>query len=137
MIVFYRGLHCPACRGQLNQMEQRFDDLQALGVDPVAISADSRERAERARTEWGLTKVPVGYDLPVSVMRDWGLFVSGSANDQEPERFNEPGLFLVKPDQELYYASILNMPFGRPPLDELIGGMAFVLDRAYPARGGV
>lgn len=137
MLAFYRGLHCPACRGQLRELQERFKELQGLGVDPIAISADSRDRSERARADWGLTDLPVGYDLPVAAMREWGLFVSEAANAQEPGHFNEPGLFLVRPDQELYYAAIVNMPFGRPPLGELIGGMTFVLQNDYPARGNV
>ncbi len=137
MIVFYRGLHCPACRGQLSRLESRVDELMEMGVHPVAVSADSRQRAERAQSEWGLRKVPVGYGLRVSAMREWGLFVSAAANEHEPQHFSEPGLFLVKPDQELYYAAITNMPFGRPPLDELIEGMNFVISNAYPARGDV
>ncbi|MFG3497075.1 peroxiredoxin-like family protein [Streptomyces sp. NPDC047928] len=135
MVVFYRGLHCPACRGQLTRVEQRFEDLLALGVNPVAISADGRDRAEEAKQGWGLDRLPIGHDLSVPTMREWGLFVSRAADRHEPDRFNEPGLFLVKPDRELYYAAVTNMPFGRPPLDELIGGMSFVIDRAYPARG--
>ncbi|MEU3449120.1 redoxin domain-containing protein [Streptomyces thermolilacinus] len=135
MVVFYRGLHCPSCRNQLGQLDSRFGELTAMGVQPVAVSADSVERAEHVRTGWGVREVPVAYGLTVPTMREWGLFVSRGSNPQEPEFFNEPGLFLVKPDGELYYAAIANMPFGRPPLDELIGGMSFVLGSRYPARG--
>jgi hypothetical protein len=30
-------------------------------------------------------------------MRAWDLFVSDGINDNEPELFNEPGLFLIEP----------------------------------------
>lgn len=137
MVIFYRGLHCPACRGQLAAVEEQVDRLHAMGVHPVSVSADTQDRAERAKAGWGLDRLPVGYGLDVTTMRSWGLFVSAAANTQEPEHFNEPGLFLVRPDQELYYAAITNMPFGRPQLDELMGGMSFVLGNSYPARGDV
>ncbi|MFD9846762.1 peroxiredoxin-like family protein [Streptomyces parvus] len=137
LIAFYRGLHCPACRAQLSDLEGRFQELMDLGVEPVAVSADSRERAEHARQEWGLAKLPVGYDLTVPTMRDWGLFVSESESENEPAQFSEPGLFLVSADQQLYYAAITSMPFGRPSLTELIGGMSFVINRSYPARGNI
>src|SRR5690348_7401821 len=46
-------------------------------------------------------------------MREWGLFVSRGRSDDEPARFNEPGLFLIEPDGTVYYESILSMPAGR------------------------
>ncbi|MFF9547450.1 peroxiredoxin-like family protein [Streptomyces albidoflavus] len=135
MIVFYRGLHCPACRNQLAQLEASAGELQNLGVEAVAISADTEERAARARDEWGLRETPVGYGLSVKAMREWGLFVSEATHEQEPEYFNEPGLFLIKPDLKIYYEALTSMPFGRPAVRELIGGMSFVIENAYPARG--
>ena len=53
----------------------------------------------------------------------------------EPEKFSEPGLFLVKPDGTLYAAFIQTMPFARPPLDQLLGAIDFIKEKDYPARG--
>ncbi|ALM38426.1 alkyl hydroperoxide reductase/ thiol specific antioxidant/ Mal allergen [Streptomyces sp. FR-008] len=71
----------------------------------------------------------------MKAMREWGLFVSEATHEQEPEYFNEPGLFLIKPDLKIYYEALTSMPFGRPAVRELIGGMSFVIENAYPARG--
>ena len=68
-------------------------------------------------------------------MRRWGLFVSERIAENEPERFGEPGLFLITPDGTVYYEAITSMPWGRPRLDDIIGGIDFVLDQDYPARG--
>lgn len=137
MVVCYRGLHCPACRGQLREVDECFPDLASRGVEAVAISANDRASAERTREEWDLRNVPLGYDLDVETMRQWGLYVSEGTNESEPAHFNEPGLFLVSPDQTLYYSAITNMPFGRPKLEELISGIDFVVRQNHPPHGGV
>lgn len=135
MVIFYRGLHCPACRAQLQEVQEHLDELHELGVQPVAISADGRSRAERARDDWDITRLPLGYDLDLPTMRAWGLFVSESSTAEEPALFSEPALFLVKSDQEVYYAALATMPFGRPKIAELVGGVRYVLSIDYPARG--
>ena len=78
--------------------------------------------------------MPLGYEFPIEDAREWGLFISKGIKD-EPETFIEPGLFIIRPDQELYCASIQTMPFARPELDDVIGAIKFVLDKDYPARG--
>lgn len=77
----------------------------------------------------------VGYGLSIEKAREWGLFISKGISDSEPTEFSEPGLFLVKADGTLYAASIQTMPFTRPDFDELLGGLKFVKDKNYPARG--
>jgi hypothetical protein len=44
-------------------------------------------------------------------------------------------VFIVKPDNNLYYAAVQTMPFARPHFDELISAIDFVLAKNYPARG--
>ena len=55
----------------------------------------------------------------------------------EPALFNEPGLFLIKPDGTLYCASVQTMPFTRPQLADLLTALDFIAERNYPARGEV
>jgi hypothetical protein len=54
---------------------------------------------------------------------------------EEPALFNEPGLFLVRPDGTLYSASIQTMPFVRPRFEELLKALETIISRDYPARG--
>ena len=68
-------------------------------------------------------------------MRSWGLFVSRGVKDDEPAVFNEPALFLIKPDGTVYYESLLSMPVGRPRLDDLLHGIDFWIENDYAARG--
>ena len=136
MIVFNRGLHCPVCRAQLAELDRRFAELAARGIDVVSVTGESQERATRMRDEWRLERVPLAYGLSETQMREWGLFVSRGIGDDEPPVFNEPGLFLIAPDGTVYYESILSMPVGRPRLDDLLGGIEWWTAHDYPARGG-
>ena len=136
MVVFNRGLHCPVCRAQLSELDRRFDELAQRGIDVVSVSGESLERATWMRDEWKLKRVPLAYGLTEAQMREWGLFVSRAISDDEPEVFNEPGLFLIRRDGTIYYEAILSMPVGRPRVDDLLGGIDFWTANDYPARGG-
>lgn len=58
-----------------------------------------------------------------------------SAGVVEPELFNEPGLFIVRPDGTLYWGTTSTMPFGRPHFNEILQSLDFVIPKNYPARG--
>ncbi|MGZ6802361.1 MAG: peroxiredoxin-like family protein [Nocardioidaceae bacterium] len=136
LLVFYRGLHCPQCHKQLHQLTGLRDQLEELGVTSVvAVSGDDEQRATRAAHDWDLGDLPVAYDLTVDQMRAWGLYVSKGVKDPEPELFNEPGLFLLRPDGTVYSAHVQSTPFARPRLEDLVKALQFVNDNDYPARG--
>jgi peroxiredoxin len=136
LVLFYRGLHCPQCKQQLAEYDRRLDELTGAGVDEVlAVSGDDLERAERSAQEWELGRLPLGYGLTEDVMRSWGLYLSKGVKDPEPALFNEPGLFLIRPDATLYSTHVQSTPFGRPHLDNLLGALRFIQDNDYPARG--
>ncbi len=135
MTVFNRGLHCPVCQAQLRELDRGIDAMAERGVAVVSISGESAERATRMRDEWGIERVPLAYGLTEERMRAWGLFISRGISDDEPPIFNEPALFLIRPDGTVYYEAILSMPVGRPRLDDLLGGIDFWAANDYPARG--
>lgn len=135
MVVFYRGLHCPVCKTYLAELESDLAEFTDRGVDVVAVSGDSEERAGEAKQGWGLEKLPVGYGLSTDQMREWGLFVSKGIKEEEPSEFNEPGLFLIKPDRTMFFEAINSMPFGRPKLEEIRKGIDFVVENDFPPRG--
>jgi peroxiredoxin len=142
MIVVYRGLHCPICTRYLRELQGLLPEFAKRGVDVIAISSDDRERAESAKTGWGLNELKLGYGLDLRTARRWGLYISTSrgktsAGLEEPAFFAEPGLFIVKPDHTLYFASVQTMPFARPPFDQVLSAIDFVLAKDYPARGEV
>lgn len=136
LLVFYRGLHCPICKRYLNELQSLLPKFAERGVSVVAVSSDDQEKAERAKTDWGLGDLSIAYGLDLASARKWGLYISTGRN-QEPALFSEPGLFLVQPDNTLYFASVQTMPFARPPLGDLPGALDFVIKNGYPARGEV
>ena len=135
MLVFYRGLHCPVCRKYLAEIDAKLARFEVLGVKPVAISTDTRDRAQRAVKEWGLSKLPVAYGLPVDEARKWGLYISSAIRDGEPPLFSEPGLFLVRPDLTLQYATITSGSRGRPAIEDMLGAIQFMVEKNVPPRG--
>ncbi len=135
LIVFYRGLHCPVCKTYVSELQSRLQEFRDKGVEPVAISSDTKERAEQTVKDWGIDALSLGYALSLDTAREWGLFISSARSSKEPAHFSEPGLFLVRPDGTLYAASVQTMPFARPPLKEVASAIDFVIEEDYPARG--
>ena len=140
VICFYRGLHCPICATYLKELERLTPAFAERGVTTLALSSDDRERAEAMAEKIGAQALRIGYCLPLQVARDWGLYVSAgrgttSIGIEEPALFSEPGVFLVRADGTLYFASVQTMPFVRPHFKEMVGALDFVKAKDYPARG--
>lgn len=140
MIVAYRGLHCPICKTYLRDLDRNYEEFKKRGIETIVVSTDEKDRAETTKKDWGLENLPIGYGMSIETARDWGLFISTgkgktSAGVEEPAKFNEPGLFLVRPDKTLYAASFATMPFARPHFKEVLGAVDFIIDKDYPARG--
>ena len=115
-------------------------DFAEAGIEVIAVSSDDQARVEQTREDWELENVTLGYGLSIEQAREWGLHRSTSRGKtsigiMEPDEFSEPGLFIVKPDQTLYWSQISTMPFARPHFREILGGMKFALENNYPARG--
>lgn len=141
-IDFYRGLHCPQCRNHLKDLEAKLPEFESRGVSVIAISADDAERAERTKKEWELPNLRIGYGLDLKTARTWGLYLSSgrgktSIGVEETSIFNEPGLFLVRPDGTLHAGFVQTVPFARPPLAALLSAIDFINEKNYPPRGDV
>jgi len=135
MVVFYRGLHCPVCKGYISKLNGLVDAAAEAGVTVVAASMDPQDRAEQAKSEWGLDKLDVAYGLTRADVKNWGLYFSTSIKEAENDQFAEPGLFWVRPDGRLYLIDISNMPWSRPDVEFLLSKVQFAMDNNYPARG--
>ncbi|WP_417433645.1 peroxiredoxin-like family protein [Kiloniella sp.] len=140
LVTFYRGLHCPICANYLKELERLSPEFAERGVKTIAISSDGKERTEEMAAKIDAKNLRFAYDLPLSVAKEWGLYISTSRGKtsigiEEPALFSEPGVFLVTPEQTLYYASVQTMPFVRPVFKEMIGALDFVIANNYPGRG--
>jgi len=57
LIVFYRGLHWPICTKYLTELEKSYDEFISQGLDIIAISSDTEDRALETQKKWKLKKV--------------------------------------------------------------------------------
>ena len=142
LVVFYRGLHCPICAGYLRDLDAKLPEFARRGVSVVAISTDDAARAATAKEKWRLTSLSIGYGLDLDTARRWGLYISSgrdgtSAGGEEPALIAEPGLFLIRDDGTLYFATVQTMPFARPAFTDILGALDYVIAKDYPARGEV
>ena len=140
LIVFYRGLHCPICAKYLIELERLVPEFEKRGVSVIALSSDGRERTQAMAEKIRAKHLRMGFGLELATARTWGLYISASRGKtsigiEEPARFSEPGVFLVRSDGTLYYGAVQTMPFARPNFQDLLAGVDFAVSNNYPARG--
>ncbi len=135
VIVVYRGLHCPVCKGFLTEVNRLVPEFAAVGANVIAVSMDGADRAEKAVADWGLDALTVGYGLTEDQARAWSLYLTTAIKDTETPVFAEPGLFLVDAKGHLYLINIASMPFARPDMASLPAKITMAMTNNYPARG--
>jgi len=140
LVVIFRGLHCPLCVKYLKELGALLPQLKERGVNVIAISSDDEVRAREMAARVNVPDLRFGYALSLATARAWGLYISTgrgktSAGVEEPALFPEPGVFLIRPDQTLYYGAVQTMPFARPSFSDLIMAIDYSITKDYPARG--
>ena len=140
LVVFYRGLHCPICLKYLLELGRLLPEFDKRGVKVIALSSDTQDRAQAMADKLKAPDLRIGWGLPLTVARAWGLYISTSRGTtsigiEEPALFAEPAVYLVRPDGTLYYGAVQTMPFARPHFDELLAAIDFAVAKDYPARG--
>lgn len=134
MVVVYRGLHCPLCKTQLQELSGKLDKFVEAGCAVVTASMDTEARAKQAHSDWELADLPVAYGVEEETLRRYGCYISTAIKEDEPERFAEPAIFLFR-GGELHCAWTQTVPFARPQLDDLLSGIKFLEKEDYPPRG--
>jgi len=137
LVVVYRGKHCPLCTRYLKELETLLPEFHRLGVDVVAVSADSEDKASD-QMDLVQPSFPVGYNLSVTQMQALGLYISDPRSPEETDRpFAEPGIFVLNADRQVQIIDISNAPFTRPNLKALLAGLHFIRnpENNYPIRG--
>ena len=132
----------------LGDPDRKIGDFAARGVGGITVSGDDRERAAKSKAEWEIENVTIGYaqsirarplDARVGSLR---LHRHQGGYLAEPAEFGEPGVFLIRPDQEVYYIATSSAPCARPSpsFRELLGAIDYALevdlDRTTP-RGAL
>ncbi|WP_017733909.1 peroxiredoxin-like family protein [Nafulsella turpanensis] len=137
MIVFYRGHHCRVCRHYIHDLSVHLPDFEERGINVIAISSNSREKAIQSQNEWHTQDLLIGYDYPVDEAKQLGLYISKSVMEGEPDFFFEPAVFVISSDGTLYSISLQSIPFARPHFKDIIAAFDFILREEYPPRGEV
>ena len=137
LIIIYRGKHCGRCKKYLNSLEEMQTAWNDAGFNIIAVSADSREKAQQDVSEFGWT-FPIACGLQVDDMRKLGLYISEPLSPDEADgTFAEPAVFVVRPTGLVQIVSLSNGPAARPDLAELLDGSIFNLANDRPYRGTV
>ena len=134
-LIFYRGFHCPVCKDYLQLIQSQLDDYKDANTSVIVVSMDNEAKAKKAKIDWGLDKLNIGFNLSLEQAKNWGLFISKSIKDAETDIFCEPGLFVIKKDGSLYMINVSNMPWARPDVLSFPSKLKFALDNNYPVRG--
>ncbi|QPG06352.1 redoxin domain-containing protein [Salinimonas marina] len=137
MIVVYRGKHCPICTKFLNNLEKKRARLIDMGVDLIAVSADSKQQLQEHIEDLDVN-FSLGYGLTTEQLGQLGVYVSDPRSPEETDHpFAEPGLFVVTKEGKILAVDVANNPFCRPDIDTLVDGLQFVKnpDNNYPIRG--
>jgi len=88
----------------LKELGRLQKDYQGKGVEIVGVSSDTKERAEEFAKKVAFPDLKFGYGLNLADAKKWGLYISEgigktSIGIEEPAKFSEPGIFLIKPDK--------------------------------------
>ncbi|MCW8327841.1 AhpC/TSA family protein [Photobacterium sp. SDRW27] len=137
MVVVYRGKHCPLCTRYLNELEKLKEDFFKLGIDIVAVSADSETQVTAHMADLTVS-YPVAYGLSIEQMQQLGLYISHPRSARETDHpFSEPGLYVINDKGQVQVLDISNGPFVRPELGVLLSGLSFIRnpENNYPIRG--
>ncbi|WP_298436620.1 peroxiredoxin [uncultured Jannaschia sp.] len=134
-VVFFRGLHCPACRKQLEELVAHLPAFAERGLTVLAMSMDPEDRARTVAADWAVGGIDIGYGMTEGTARNWGLYVSDRVVEKEPPRFSEPALTWVLADGTVGAHWQQSVPFGRPAFADILSGIDFVRANDRPPRG--
>lgn len=137
LIVVYRGKHCPICTAFLNELDDYKERLLDIGVDVIAVSADSKAQLEAHLEDLDLD-FTLGYGLTEDDMYAMGAYVSNPRSPEETDHaFAEPATFVINGERQVHIADYSNAPFSRPDIKRLVEGLQFIRDpdNNYPIRG--
>ncbi len=134
LLAFYRGVHCPICRRWLGELERLVPRFTEHGVSVIALSCDTRERAERAKREWRLDELRIGYGVNPDDARKAGLYLTEGADHHLS---TEPAILAVKPeDGTLYAAWVQSSPHARPQFAKVLSAVENMLAKDLPRPPG-
>ena len=136
LLVVYRGMWCGHCKHQLQRLEQLHDQFAERGVEIVALSADTESRAREMAVDYGLSKLSIGYQMPISSAREMGVFISKQEKEIEMPVFCEPASFLINKQGNIQAAWIASNAFARTSADDMLAYVDFLAQHKGRAPRG-
>ena len=136
LLTIYRGMWCPHCKRQLQELDALVEEFRERGVSVVAASADTEERARQTASDCGLDRLTLGHEIPIESARELGAFVSRGIKDVEMPLFCEPASFLIDKNARLFTAWVASCAFARTPPADMLAYVDFLADHGdRPPRG--
>ena len=136
LLTVYRGMWCSQCKRQLQGLEKLHDEFAARDVNIVAISADTEPRARAMAEDYGLSKLAIGYEIPLEKAREMGVFISKREKDIEMPLFCEPASFLINKEGRIQAAWIASNAFARTAPEDMLFYVDFVAQHSDRAPRG-
>jgi peroxiredoxin len=130
VLVFYRGLHCQRCPGQLRSYQDLLPSFREAGAEVIAITSDDKDRATKSAADWGIDRLPMAYGFSLEAAQVWGIHITSGNKPEDPELFTEPATFVVKKDGKLDIGVVNSGPRLRPEAADVL---AHIQDRLADA----
>lgn len=133
-LLFYRGNWCPYCIRHLVSFQARLSELETLGVQVVAATADTRETTVAMIKEKGIT-FPVAYGVTkqdIEAMDPWWT-------EDQHGLYVQPLELLVLHGGTVFGSIYASGPVGRMDVEEVLNSVRSRerrrLERQAPAGG--
>lgn len=129
LLNVYRGKWCGQCKKHLSALDKLAPDFASRGVSIVAASADTRERAAAFADSLAIEHLQIGYEFPLAVARELGVFISAQAKAEEMPLFCEPAHFLIGTNHRVFAAWISSCAFARTSPQGILEYVDFIGER--------
>lgn len=126
LLIFYRGSWCNACRDQLRQINQNYDEFQKLKTKIVAISSDTLLNTS-------LLANLLQSKFPLLSDTDFKIFELYNLPKFEDKKKIIPALFLVNQKHEIIYSYIGKDYKDRPDTKELLNIIKEKINSSHPS----
>lgn len=135
LVSLYRGGWCADCRRFITGLDAVVPELQAIGIECLALSVDDAETTAQTSRDWSLAHLRLGSGLSVDQARGWGVYASRMTMHGAERFCTEPGLFLLRPDHSLYALWLQSLPSARPDVPWLVETLTYLEKAGFPLRG--
>ncbi|MBA2175449.1 redoxin domain-containing protein [Halobacillus locisalis] len=119
LIIYFRGSWCPACMGELDELEESKGYFEKQNIQLTTITHDDKDELTKVVNEHGFS-FPVLIDENFEFLESYDVhYHNESAPYEDHGAHGEPAYFLTDENGKLLYQQRQTSPFGRPHPNEL------------------